>query len=49
VGGEDRLVFAPNDVGSLYGHLTNHLFVGVDQIPPPGDILSFCRNRSHWN
>jgi hypothetical protein len=25
------------------------LLVGVDQIPPPGDILCFCRNGSHWN
>jgi hypothetical protein len=46
---EDRLIFTPNDVGRLHRYLTHDLLVGVDQIPPPGDILCFCRNGSHWN
>jgi hypothetical protein len=49
VGSENRLILAPDNVRSLNGNLTHNLFVGVDQIPPPGDILCFCRNGSHWN
>ena len=47
VGGEDRLVLAPQQAGDLGGHATEHQPVGVDDVPGPRHVGRLGRERGH--
>src|SRR5580658_7332827 len=47
VGGEDRLVLAPQARGHFGGQSSEHHALRVDDVPGPGDVVSFGRKSAH--
>src|SRR5204862_2856394 len=47
VGGEDRLVLAPQDASGLGAHAPQHHAVGIDDVPGALDLARFRGVRTH--
>jgi hypothetical protein len=47
MGGEDGLVLAAQEDGGLFGHATDNLVVGINNVPLAFDLLGFGAESFH--